>query len=110
LFYWFYSVFSDCEHLNDTLIRRFPLPKSWSETNWILLSAKLRSDQKLASATKTITIKQGHVIQYEEMKAFSTKPTIDEIDRVLAKHFILNYDIKYRLGRDAGEGEGDTDA
>jgi len=44
------------------------------------------------------------------MKAFSTKPTIDEIDRVLAKHFILNYDIKYRLGRDAGEGEGDTDA
>lgn len=38
-----------------------------------------------------------------------SKPLLDEIDRVLAGHygftaeeldFILNYDIKYRLGRD----------
>ena len=38
-----------------------------------------------------------------------SKPILDEIDRVLARHygftaeeldFILNYDIKYRLGRD----------
>ncbi len=37
-----------------------------------------------------------------------SKPIIDEIDRVLAKHygftdeeldFIINYDIKYRMGR-----------
>lgn len=37
---------------------------------------------------------------------------IDDIDRVLAKHygftdeeldFIINYDIKYRMGRDAEE-------
>ena len=40
------------------------------------------------------------------------KPIIDEIDRVLARHygftaeeidFIVNYDIKYRMGRDAGD-------
>ena len=39
----------------------------------------------------------------------TSKPILDEIDRVLARHygftaeeldFILNYDIKYRLGRD----------
>jgi hypothetical protein len=39
-----------------------------------------------------------------------SKPIIDEIDRVLAKHygftdeeldFIINYDIKYRMGREA---------
>jgi hypothetical protein len=38
-----------------------------------------------------------------------SKPILDEIDRELARHygfaaaeldFILNYDIKYRLGRD----------
>jgi hypothetical protein len=43
------------------------------------------------------------------------KPIIDEIDRVLARHygftdeeldFIINYDIKYRMGRDA-ESESD---
>jgi hypothetical protein len=44
-----------------------------------------------------------------------SKPLIDEIDRVLARHygfsaeeldFIVNYDIKYRMGREA---EGETD-
>jgi hypothetical protein len=41
------------------------------------------------------------------MDASKSKPIIDEIDRVLAKHygftdeeldFIINYDIKYRMG------------
>ena len=44
-----------------------------------------------------------------------SKPIIDEIDAVLAEHygftaeeldFIVNYDIKYRLGRDTGTEEG----
>lgn len=46
-----------------------------------------------------------------EMQKFSpnlSKPILDEIDSVLAKHydftheeldFIINYDIKYRMGR-----------
>ena len=43
-----------------------------------------------------------------------SKSVIDEIDRVLAQHygftdeeldFIINYDIKYRMGRDAGGEE-----
>jgi hypothetical protein len=50
------------------------------------------------------------------MKQSKHKPIIDEIDCVLAQHygftdeeldFIINYDIKYRMGRDAVEG---TDA
>ena len=53
----------------------------------------------------------GKVIYDEFFPRFS-KPILDEIDRVLARHygftaaeldFILNYDIKYRLGRDTGE-------
>jgi hypothetical protein len=41
---------------------------------------------------------------------------MDEIDHVLAQHygftgeeldFIINYDIKYRMGRDAGGEDGD---
>jgi len=44
----------------------------------------------------------------------SSKPIIDEIDCVLAKHygftdeeldFIINYDIKYRMGRDTEGGD-----
>ena len=49
--------------------------------------------------------------QQIEMNYFvkKSKPIIDEIDRILAGHygftdeeldFIINYDIKYRMGRD----------
>ena len=42
----------------------------------------------------------------------AAKPIIDEIDRMLAQHygftdeeldFIINYDIKYRMGAESGE-------
>ncbi len=46
------------------------------------------------------------------MDASASKQIIDEIDCILARHyglteeeldFIINYDIKYRMGRDAEE-------
>ena len=46
-------------------------------------------------------------IAYEQFKPRVAKPIVDEIDRVLAEHygftdkeldFIINYDIKYRMG------------
>ena len=48
------------------------------------------------------------------MKALLSKPIIDEIDRALATHFgftdeeldfIINYDIKYRMGQEEAEEE-----
>jgi hypothetical protein len=60
--------------------------------------------------------RRGDIISTDE-KNFNVKeakPIIDEIDRVLAEHyrftdaeldFIINYDIKYRMGREAEEGE-----
>ena len=47
-------------------------------------------------------------VEYDEFYLKLSKPIIDNIDRVLAKHygftdeeldFIINYDIKYRMGR-----------
>ena len=60
-------------------------------------------------------LKSGLHIETFEYSA--CKPIIDQIDKVLAKHygftdeeldFIINYDIKYRMGRgaDGGEEEG----
>jgi hypothetical protein len=110
LFYWFYSSFSDCEHINDALIKSFRIASSWGEDNWIVHESRLEYSLKQQSNRKIITTKQGHKIEYDELDASKSKPIIDEIDRVLAKHygfteeeldFILNYDIKYRMGRDA---------
>ena len=45
---------------------------------------------------------------YDEFDQKPSKPIVDKTDRVLAKHygftgeevdFIINYDIKYRMGR-----------
>jgi hypothetical protein len=50
------------------------------------------------------------VLTIQSFQPRLSKPLIDEIDRVLAQHygftdeeldFIINYDIKYRMGRDA---------
>jgi hypothetical protein len=108
LFYWFYSAFSDCEHINDALIRDFKIPGGSNLTEWINLESRLAMSQKHHARRKTILTKQGHKIEYDEMDAPKSKPIIDEIDTVLAKHygftpeesdFIVNYDIKYRIGR-----------
>jgi hypothetical protein len=115
LFYWFYSGFSDCEHINDALIRSFRVPESWCKEDWIELEKRLAGNLKQNSQRKTIVTKQGHKIEYDELDASKTKDIIDEIDRVLAAHygftdeeldFIINYDIKYRMGREA-ESEPD---
>ena len=110
LFYWFYSAFSDCEHINDALIRDFRIPSGSNPSDWIALEQRLAESQKRHARRKTILTKQGHKIEYDEMDAPQSKPILDEIDTALAAHygftaeeldFILNYDIKYRLGRDA---------
>lgn len=112
LFYWFYSAFSDCEHINDALIRDFRIPVESNPADWIALESRLAESQKRNARRKTIFTKQGHTIEYDEMDAPKSKPILDEIDTVLAGHygftaeeldFFLNYDIKYRLGRSTGE-------
>lgn len=108
LFYWFYSAFSDCEHINDSLIRDFRIPALSDPKIWIALESRLSESQKRNARRKTILTKQGHKIEYDEMDAPKSKLILDEIDTALAGHygftddeldFILNYDIKYRLGR-----------
>jgi hypothetical protein len=62
-----------------------------------------------ASEKRTIKTKAGQIC-YQEFYPALSKPILDEIDRVFAQHygfteeeldFIINYDIKYRMGRDA---------
>lgn len=107
LFYWFYSAFSDCEHINDSLVASFPVAGQWGEHDWCAVWSALAADMQRNSSRKTITTKQGHRIEYDEMDAARSKPILDTIDRVLARHygftdeeldFIINYDIKYRMG------------
>ncbi|MDD2728098.1 Eco57I restriction-modification methylase domain-containing protein [Malikia sp.] len=106
LFYWYYSLFSDCEHVNDDLVKTIPIPVNWDGRNWRDLSDVLRVELTSHAVRKTIRTKQGHVIEYDEMKASRAKASINEIDLALGElfgmtneetDFIINYDIKYRM-------------
>ena len=63
------------------------------------------------SEKRTITTKAGQ-IRYQEFYPAQSKATLDKIDQVLGGHygftegevdFVINYDIKYRMGRDADD-------
>jgi hypothetical protein len=110
LFYWLYSALCDCEHINDSFVRQFPVPARWEHVNWQSLATKLMSTLTGNAIRKTISTKQGHKIEYDEIKAFRSKSVIDEIDAELAViygldeaelDYIINYDIKYRAASEA---------
>jgi hypothetical protein len=70
-----------------------------------------KDKSELKEKTSSLT---GNIV-YQEFYPRQSKALLDHIDSVLARHygfteeeleFILNYDIKYRLGR---EGEGDDE-
>ncbi len=79
-----------------------------------VLAQTLMDRLEANAAIEEIRTARGDVIRYAALTYKGAKPVIDEIDRVLAKHYgftdeeldyIINYDIKYRMGADAGEGD-----
>jgi hypothetical protein len=108
-FWWYYSCHFDMFNLKDYMIFGF----RFSDASSMILAELDRLGRSyidsLEKNAKIKTIKsktKGTVIQKQYIVKKS-KPIIDEIDRVLAQHygftdeeldFIINYDIKYRMG------------
>ena len=118
LFYWLLNVTSDCRNLNRREIDMFPLDvKSLSQPHaekLEVLSEELIDNFKDNSKIVTMDFKKHGTMRIQCIYPRLGKTIIDEIDRVLAKHyrltdeeldFIVNYDIKYRLGADADDEE-----
>ncbi len=119
LFYWFWRVMFDGYHCGKDNIAAFPFePKSVScelvphieELVTSLMASFIQNSER-----KIVRYKGTGTVEYDEFNVKHSKPIIDEIDRVLAQHygftneeldFIINYDIKYRMGRgDNVEGD-----
>jgi len=113
LFYAYFIAYGDCFHLSDTLTTRFPVPTSLlTHRTLIGLGRRLDDDLRANAERMTINTKGGARITYDEFFAWKSKSLIDEIDCLLATHyeftddeldFIINYDIKYRMGGGAAE-------
>ncbi|MCX6344608.1 MAG: SAM-dependent methyltransferase [Armatimonadetes bacterium] len=117
LFYWFYTSVSDCWHFGKWHMQNFPFGwdsmKDDVKTTLQSLHSELMRDFIDKRITRYDARISGNLYEY---KVKASKLIIDEIDRVLAKHygftdeeldFIINYDIKYRMGLGGGDGDGD---
>lgn len=115
LFYAYFVAYGDCFHLSDTLVSEFPVTEAiLRDSTMADIGLRLQDSLDEHSVKKTISTKDGAKISYAEFSVAKSKPLIDEIDRALAKHygftdeeldFIINYDIKYRMGLN-GDGAG----
>lgn len=118
LFYWYFILTTNGRDLNPSDLKGFPISISdlspTHHSKLITLSSQLMADYKLNKVEKQKVSRLTGDITYEEFYPRKSKPIIDEIDRVLAEHygftdeeldFIINYDIKYRMGQNAGEDE-----
>jgi hypothetical protein len=122
LFYWWFIILSDCRHLNLREIENFPMgvDKMAKGNKGVLadLASQMMQSLRANAKRKDCVYRTTGRVVYDEFYPKYSKPIIDEIDRVLAAHygftdeeldFIINYDIKYRMGLVGGgdEDEGE---
>ena len=108
VFWWWYTVTSNCRHLNPYDVQNFPVPESaLYDAQLVELGEIYLEDLQRNSTMLVRRQKQTGRIETQSFKIQKSKPIIDKIDRVLAQHygftdeeldFIINYDIKYRMG------------
>jgi hypothetical protein len=116
LFYWWFILGSDCRHLNTREIERFPIGVA-STVRLRALPTELMRSYKAHAVRKTCHYKATGKVVYDEYYPRSSKDILDQIDRELAGaygltdeelDYIINYDIKYRLGADDGDEADDA--
>jgi len=116
LFYYFVTILSDCRHVNKREVESFPVELDKLEhgeyaNSLVDLADRLMTNINENSEHKKMSFKHD-TLTVQCIFPKRSKPIIDEIDRVLAQHygftdeeldFIINYDIKYRMGAEAEE-------
>ena len=113
VFYWWFLLLSNCRDLSLREIEGFPLGlermEKSTKTRLAQLTNELMESFKRHSQRKETRYKATGKVIYDEFDQKPSKPIVDKIDRALAEHygfteeeldFIINYDIKYRMGRE----------
>ena len=108
LYFQWWLNHSSCYNLNSSEIFSFRLKADKDVSKRLCsLNRELEKDLLQKSRRRVYVYKTTGRVEYDEFYMKLSKPIIDEIDKVLAKHygftdeeldFIINYDIKYRMG------------
>lgn len=115
LYYWYWILVSDTYHVTKTDVHHFPFPLSIIGDNDLkVLGIKLINDLNKNSHRIERNRKDGSKVFEVNFIVGKSKGILDKIDKVLAKHydftadeldFIINYDIKYRMGKELDYGD-----
>lgn len=113
LFWWYYSINYDLFNFKDYMIFGFQLSYPIELVDHISsLSYELESNLRENAVYYEINSKTRGTNTTVTYQKGNSKPIMDKIDKVLAKHygfteeeldFIINYDIKYRMGDNLNE-------
>jgi hypothetical protein len=110
--YWYWIVSSDCYRFTKTDALNIPVPTAAIDDQYQKLSLELLKSYEEHSEIQVKTARNGMEVSEKQYFPQKSKPIIDAIDRVLAQHygftedeldFIINYDIKYRVGKENAE-------
>jgi hypothetical protein len=116
-FYFYWQVFFDAFKAGKLCVESFPFGKPEKrgiQQQLVNLSKKLMQDMKINATRLRAQYAATGRVEYDQFYPRKSKAIIDEIDCVLAEHygftddeldFIINYDIKYRMGMEAEEGD-----
>jgi len=118
LFFWYWYTFFEGYHCGRHEIQAFPVGLSKigdsCRKQLVELAHALMADVAKNKQRKSCRYKKTGTVVYDQFYPRRSKPIIDKIDRVLAQHygftdeeldFIINYDIKYRMGEELFEEE-----
>lgn len=118
LHFWFWTNFSDCRNKTYSVVLDIPVDveKLTSDQKLVSLGRQLMLEYRQNAVRKVRDGKRGRT-EFDEFYPKKSKSLLDKIDASLADHyslteaevdFIVNYEIKYRLGAD-DEGEEDDE-
>ena len=112
LFFYYWISFSDCYNLTKKYISEIKIPiiKDNRKVEFYanLLNSSLNANIQIAE----YKYQNRGMVKFAQFFPKKSKSIIDEIDKLLASHygfteeeldFIINYDIKYRMGDELNE-------
>ena len=113
LFWWYYALNFDMFNLKDYMIFNFKL-NYINDNRLSQIATQLELDLENKKVHQEINSKTRGLVTTSYYQKKRSKQIIDEIDKVLAQHygfteeeldFIINYDIKYRMGDELNSEE-----
>lgn len=115
MFFFYWQATSNCRDLNPSDITLAPYPNlDDSLDKLIKLSAEAESDYRAKGKIITMNNKKTGKVEIESLTPANSKAIIDKIDSVLGAdagldpeltYYIINHDLKYRMGADEDLGE-----